>query len=578
MITRRITHALQRLLGPDLSKELGYFRPQRTWLIVGAIFAVLTALSSIALLTISGWFITASAVVGLAGITVAGSFNFLYPSAGIRAFALTRTVFRYAERLATHEATFRVLADMRTRFFQAVIPLSPSQVEGQRSGDLLSRLTSDIDALDGLYLRLVVPVITALAVVLAVSVTLAIVHPGAALFALILLLAAGLAAPVLTERYGRAPGAAMQSAQAALRSGLSETFAGRREVVAYGLEARASAQAERETGTLNQARRRLLRVETLSTAGGAMLSHLGVAGGLAIGIAAISPTGLSGQQAALIAFCLMAAFEAIAPMGPALAGLGRMRSAAQRIHALSEAEPLVRDPAPETAAEPPATGALSFKGVSFTYPGTEKSVLQNFSFTLGAGETLALTGPSGCGKSTVLALLLRLYDPQSGAVLFGETPLSAFRQAVLRRRFGYLSQRSEIFAATLRENLALADPSADDTALYAALRQAGLERFLTGLPDGLDTYLGENGRAVSGGEARRIALARVILKDAPILLLDEPTEGLDPQTEDQVMRTLGEIAREKTVLLVTHRTPPAWIGRTLAMGKDLTAPPASSAR
>jgi ATP-binding cassette subfamily C protein CydC len=257
------------------------------------------------------------------------------------------------------------------------------------------------------------------------------------------------------------------------------------------------------------------------------------------------------QSVGIAAFVVLAAFEALAPLPFAYQMLGRTRAAARRILQIADAAPTVSDP--ENKQAMPSASAVELTGVTFSYPGADVAALQQIDLAIGAGERVALVGPSGSGKSTLLSMILRFYDPDSGAVKLGGVDLRKLSIAELHARIGLLSQASPILAGTLRANLAIADPDASDARMREVLTACGLGRFVDGLPLGLETWLGETGARVSGGQARRIALARVMLKDAPILLLDEPTEGLDADTERALIETLRPLVEGRTVLIISHR-------------------------
>ena len=256
-----------------------------------------------------------------------------------------------------------------------------------------------------------------------------------------------------------------------------------------------------------------------------------------------------GALIALFVFCALAAFEALAPVTGAFQHLGQVIASALRITELTEQQPEVTFP--DTGSPVSEQVTLTLHDVSFSYPGQTQKALDTLSLQAQPGEHIAILGRTGCGKSTLLQLLTRAWDPQHGEILINEQPISALSETTLRQSISVVPQRVHLFSATLRDNLLLAAPHASDDTLSAMLCRVGLDKLLEG--DGLNAWLGEGGRQLSGGELRRLAIARALLHDAPLMLLDEPTEGLDATTESQMLELIGDVMRDKTVLMVTHR-------------------------
>jgi ATP-binding cassette subfamily C protein CydC len=525
-------------------------RPQRRQMVLGLVLAIVTALAGIGLLVLSGWFIAASAVAGATTAT-ALAFNFTSPSAGIRGFAVLRTGSRYAERLVTHDATFRFLAGLRVWLFRAAIPLAPARLEEQRGGDLLNRMTADVDSLDAIYLRVIVPSIVAGLAVLLVGGVLLWLAPAAAAIVVALALLVGIALPLAMRRIGAAPGQAIAAATARLRTRIVEGVQGLAELKVYQADGRHTEAVLGDNETLMAAQRRMARLSGVSTALSGLAGQLAALAILALGVAGVAAGVLPGPAVALMMLGALALFDALVPLPLAFQNLGRTRAAARRLLGFAALEPLVRDPATPAAA--PVGNALVLSDVSYRYRPGDRPALTGIDLVLAEGQRVAVLGPSGSGKSTLAALILRFRDPDAGSITLGGTDLRALPQAEIWRRVAYLSQRSQIFAGTIRDNLLIGAPGADDATLAAAVEAAGLAGWVATLPRGLDTWVGEAGIQASGGQARRIALARCILKDAPILVLDEPTEGLDGETEDQIIDALDRLTAGRTTLVITHR-------------------------
>ncbi|GEO38796.1 cysteine/glutathione ABC transporter ATP-binding protein/permease CydC [Skermanella aerolata] len=531
----------------ELWPFLKLFRRHALRMAFGALLMLVTLLAGIGLLGVSGWFITGSALAGL-GLLGGAAFNIFTPSAAIRAAALIRTGGRYAERLVNHEATFRLLADLRRWLFARAIPLDAGQIARLTGGDLLTRLTADIDALDNLYLRVVAPSMVAVIAAIAVLVPLGWIDPAVALTTAALMLVSGLLVPALAARLGAGAGADMVGIGARLRSHAVDGVQGLADLRAFAAEARQGAAIAQETDGLIARQRRMSSITGLSSA-----LSLMAAGG-AVWLALFLTTGQAGEDRldgpliALVVFLVMALFEATAPLPLAYQFLGRTKAAARRLTEIADMQPRVGDP--EHPVPVPDRHDLMFDGISFGYG---KPVLDDLRLHLPEGRTAVLLGPSGSGKSTLAQLALRLIDPDTGSVTLGGVDLRSLRQEDLHSRIAYVSQNTHLFAADIRDNLLIARPGATNDELWDALETVDLADFVESLPNGILTWVGENGVLLSGGQARRLSLARALLKDAPVMILDEPTEGLDTATEAVVMQALRPKMAGRTVLLITHR-------------------------
>jgi len=534
-------------------KTLAFFlslaRPDRWWLRLGAVLAILTLLAGIGLLSLSGWFITAAAIAGAAGL--GRSFNYLFASGGVRGFAMGRTLGRYAERLATHEATFRILARLRLWVFDRAAPLVPAGLGGLRAGDLLSRVTGDVDALDGLYLRLITPALSALFGALAVILVLSFAAPAAIVPVIGLFILSGLALPLLAARMGQSAGESVTGAASDTRSEAADLIAGMAELKAYGAETAVLSRLEAASTGWISGQRRLAGLALMNTA---VLAFAGPASFVA-GFLAAAASGASAPLAALAGFIAFGLFEAAAPLVLAGEQYGRTLSAAKRLKVLDDMRPAVAEPA--TPLPLPDGHDIVFDSVGLTYPGEQaRPALQDVSFTLSEGGRVALVGASGSGKSSIIRLLMGFYAPDTGAIRLGGADIAALGPSGTRARLSLVDQRADLLSTTVRANLLLARPDATEAELWQALEQARAADFVRALPDGLTTWIGEEGRLVSGGQARRIALARAFLRDAPVMLLDEPTEGLDSRIEGEFLDALDvwlDADARRSVLIITHR-------------------------
>jgi len=536
----------------DLWFFLKLFKPHSAWLAGGIALSLLTAFASIALLTLSGWFISASAIAGL--IALDGNtliFNYMLPAAQIRTLAITRTLGRYGERIVTHEATFRVLAGIRSWFFRQLVPLAPGRLSTMRSGDLLSRMTADIDALDALYLRLLAPAVVAAVGITAVTVFLAFYAPVISLTTGLMLVIASVWVPWIFNRLGSAGAEEIVVLAANFRIRQLDMIQGLADLIANQAYGRFSDKLVQFSDLMISIQRRNNRLSAISSAFTLLLSQITLLMALMLAAVAFKDGLLSGTDSAVVVFCVIAAFELVTPLPQALQMLGKTQKAARRIRQVTEMPPTITPAAQPLAL--PGCYDLQLNEVSFRYPDQQERVLKNISLVIPQGGKIAIVGPSGSGKTTLLQLLMRYYDPEQGSVLLAGQDIRQFDADELMSCFGVLSQRSQLFAATIRENLLIARPDASLAELNAAVKAAGLENFIGYLPEGLETWVGESGVKVSGGEARRIALARLYLKNAPVLILDEPTEGLDRDTERDVFTALANFSKDKTVVMVTHR-------------------------
>lgn len=518
-------------------------------LLLGILLAILGLTASIGLLSLSGWFLAATALVGSSVL-----FNFFYPSSGVRGLAIGRTISRYFERLVTHDATFRVLANLRVAVFRKLIPLSPARLNRYRHSELLNRLVADVDTLDTLYLNLITPFISAVMVILFmgiglsfVSITLMWIICGT-LTTLLLLL------PALFYHLGRQLGRNVIQARSTYRSQFIEWIQMNAEFLLFGIQQQATEKLqETEKNWLNaQSRESLL--------GGLSNALLMVINGILVTVVLyLAATTISAPDAenpealiALVVFCVLASLEILSPIGIAFLHLGQVVSAAERISEISEQQPAVLFEGNANWQENPKNQPLvRFEMVDFSYPQREQQVLKQISFDVRSGEKIAILGKTGSGKSTLFQLLTRNYDATSGQIWLNNCKIADYAEQTLRQHIVTLSQRVHIFSNSLRENLKMGNPSATDEQLSHIIKQVGLGYLLE--QGGLDLWLGEGGRHLSGGEQRRLGLARLLLSDAEIVLLDEPTESLDRDTEQQILTLIFQHCQDRTLLMITHR-------------------------
>ena len=525
---------------------LALYKRHKWLLTLGVVLAIVTLLASIGLLTLSGWFLSASAVVGVAGIY---SFNYMLPAAGVRGAAIIRTAGRYFERLVSHDATFRVLQHLRVATFSKLLPLSPAGLARFRQGELLNRIVADVDTLDHLYLRVISPLVGALVVILVVTIGLSVLDVTLALTLGGIMLATLLLLPPLFYRAGKPTGEQITQLRGQYRQQLTSWLQGQAELMLFNASDRYRKQMEKTEQRWQEAQRRQAELTALSQALMLLIGGIAVIAMLWMASEGVGGNSQPGALIALFVFCALAAFEALAPVTGAFQHLGQVIASARRITQITEQQPEVTfsQQAPQSISRV----ALTLDEVTFRYPQQSTPALNDISLQVAAGEHIAILGRTGCGKSTLLQLLTRAWDPASGQIQLNGQPLSDLSETTLRQAMSVVPQRVHLFSATLRDNLLLAAPQASDGELSDTLKRVGLDKLLE--DGGLNSWLGEGGRQLSGGELRRLAIARALLHNAPLMLLDEPTEGLDATTESQILDLLSEMMRDKTVLMVTHR-------------------------
>lgn len=533
----------------DLLRLLRLLGPGWRWQALGILLGCLVILANLGLLALSGWFI---AGMGLAGLGLMRIEIFL-PAAAIRALAIGRTVGRYLERLVTHEATLRLLSEFRVWFYEHLEPLAPARLQTHRSGDLLSRIRADIDSLDNAYLRVLAPSVTAVICVMLVTGFLARFSAGVAAVDLAGLLLVGLALPMLAFRAGRGPGRRAVALRGQLRADIADTVRGFEELQVFGALSRQTARHAADDATLSALQIRETRVEAAAAGATLFLMQATMVAALLLAIPLTRAKTLPGPDLAMIVLLVLASFDTVSALPAAYRALGQTLAAARRIFAIVDTTPAVREPAVRAAA--PGHFDITFRRVSFRYEDGGPWALRDVSFHVPQGTALGITGQSGAGKSSLGNLLLRFWEFQEGEILVGGVPIRQLAGKTLRGLCATVTQQTHLFNTSIRENLRIARPQASDAEMEDALRDAGILEEVCAMPQGLGTLVGELGTHLSGGQARRIAIARAFLKDAPILILDEPTEGLDAFAEDKVAQALARLMRGRTTLLISHRGP-----------------------
>jgi ATP-binding cassette subfamily C protein CydCD len=476
---------------------------------------------------------------------------------GVRTFALAKAGLRYGERLAAHDVALRILATLRVQLWQTLVRLGPAATARLRSGDLLARLVSDVDAQQDLVVRAFVPAASAALVGAGVVAGLALLAPAAGLALAGGLLCAGVLAPVLTRRLVREPGRRAADVSAVVVAGIVELLDAAPDLLAFGAAARRRTAVAAVEADLMALRRRVAGGAGIGVA----ITALGTGGATvactAIGVAALRAGSLPGPALAVLALTPLAAAELVAGLPDAARRWSTALPAAGRLAALETAPAAVTEPADPGPVPPGRT--LVAQRLAVRWPGAAQDAVTDVDLRVLAGGGLVLTGPTGSGKSTVLAALLRTLDPHAGSVAMDGVDTRRLLGDDVRSRIAWCGPVPHLFDSTLRENVRLARPDAGDDRIVAALRRAGLGDWLAGLPEGLDTRVGQHGGVVSGGERQRIGLGRAVLAGRPLLVLDEPTAHLDAATAERVCADVVRTTAGRTAILTTHR-PEAFPG------------------
>ena len=517
------------------------------WLALGALLGFLAIGSNIALMAMSAYLVSKAALVSnvaeLALVVTA-----------VRVLAISRAAFRYLERYATHAATLRILADLRVWLYASIEPLAPARLTRARAGDVLARLVADVDTLEDFSIRVVLPPIVAVLTTLFASLLLGTFDASLALVLLAFLVLTGVVLPLATRRLSRAAAVASIGVRSDLHASTIDVIAGMGDLLALDRADSHRAQVLALGADVDRLGDRLAVVRGLGGGLTAGLTTLCAIVVLAVAIPLVTGGRIEAVYLALIPMVAIAAFEGVQPLTTSVQQLDSSRAAGDRLFELVDAPPAVVDPAEPVPASSGATPpAIVIGSLTFAYDDGGRPALDDVSLEIPAGGSLAIVGASGSGKTTIVNLLLRFWDYGAGEIRLDGVDLRAMRADDVRRRIAVVSQRVDLFDATIRDNLALADPDVTDARLDEACRIAQLGDVIAALPAGYDTRIGENGVRLSGGERRRLAIARAILRDAPILILDEATADLDATTERALVESLRPFTAGRTTLVITHR-------------------------
>ena len=527
-----------------LGRTLAIARPQAGRLALATALGAAAVASAVGLMATSAWMISRAAqhpsVQSLAVAVVA-----------VRFFGISRGLFRYAERLVGHDAAFRVLADLRVSAWRRLEALAPVGLPAFRSGDLLARLVSDVDALQDLMLRVLPPWLIAAIVGSACVVLVGSILPAAGLVLAVALTLAATVVPVLTRQLSQRSQSRTAAARGELAANVVDLLQGSADLIAYGAVPGQLASTTAADADLTRIAAAAAGTAGIGSGLSVLLGGLAVWGALVVGVAAVHDGRVAGTALAVLALTPLAAFESVAGLPAAAQAMTVVRHAAARVFDVMDApDPVVEPAAP---APRPQDVAIRIRGLTVWWPGATQPALKGVDLDLPPGRRVALIGASGAGKSTLAAVLLRFLPYQEGSVTLGGVDIDRLPSDQVRSQVGLAAQDAYIFDTSLEENLRLARPQASGAEIADALAAARLDGWVANLPDGLATRVGERGAALSGGQRQRLAVARALLADFPVLILDEPGEHLDTATADALTADLFDATRGRTTLLITHR-------------------------
>lgn len=525
---------------------MGLMLPYWRRILLALILSVLTVTSHIGLMAASAYLLARAALQPPV-------LDLMVTIVGVRFFGLSRAIFRYLERYVSHDVTFRVLSQIRVKFYQGLEPLAPARLLNFRSGDLLSRIVADVEIQQNLFLRVIAPTLVAILVLIGYGLFLASYDVRFTVILAACFLAAGLGIPWGIKALTQGVGSQMVAFKAELNTQVADILMGMTELVVYGQVSENLKQIQLTDKKFRSQKRRIAWLSALSSALTGMIANLGLWLVLVLGILLVEKGKLSGVNLGMLALGTFSSFEVLFPLALVPHHLEINNAAAERLLELINVKPSVKE---GVALFPESCGVdFSFQEVSFRYNQDEPWALHQLTFRIPQRGKVALVGPSGAGKTSVVNLLLRFWEYDEGTIDLGGNSIREYSHEEVRRIIGVVTQKTHLFNATIRENLLLAKPEATEEELIRVSQQAKLHEFITSLPLGLDSFVGEGGFELSGGQRQRLAIARVLLKNAPILILDEAMAGLDPVTEREVMDEIYQLMEGRTTLVITHHLP-----------------------
>ena len=516
--------------------------PFKWWMLLAAFFGFLTIGSSIGLMMTSAYIIAKAALHPTIAALQVGI-------VGVRFFGISRGLFRYLERLISHEVTFKLLAQCRVWFYTAIEPLAPARLQRYKSGDLLSRIISDINTLENFYVRVLAPPLVAVLISALMWILFGLFSWLFSAILFLFMLIAGVGVPLLTHVLGRGIGKKLVLLESELSTLTVEGVQGLPELLLFGHADTHLANVLKLNDQLTGLQRRQAQINALHETLIDLVKNGAVVTIFLVAVPHVSVGILNGVYLAVLVLGTMAAFEAVMPLPQAAVHLEENLAAAERLFEMTDMEHSIFSPI-ETSF--PESFDISFRNVTFSYEADEEFVLENFNLDVPFGSKMAIVGPSGIGKTTIAKLLMRFWHAQSGEILIGGKFIQEFTQQQLAEIISYVPQNPYLFGGTIRENMLLAKPDATDEQLEFVCEKSHMMNFVKSLPEKFDTWIGEHGLRLSGGERQRLAIAQGLLKDASIFIFDEPTAHVDATTSFEIVSNVFQILSVKTILIISH--------------------------
>jgi ATP-binding cassette subfamily C protein CydC len=527
-----------------LLRLIGFTRAAWKGMVVALLLAAMTIICSIGLMGTSAYLISFAALQpSIAYLQVA--------IVGVRFFGIARGVFRYLERLASHSINLKLLAEIRLWVYRKLEPLVPAGIMRRKSGDLLAILTSDIDTLENLYVRVLAPPVTAILIAAGMFIFMSSLNQQLGLILMAGMLIGGGILPIFIVALSRNPGKKVIQKRAELNSSMTSSLQGAGELLVFGAEGKQKTALECISGEYGKAQMQLARVNGFGAGMMTWIINITVLGLLAAAIPLVRSGNLDGVMLAVVTLMSAASFEAILPLVQSGQQMEPAIEAGRRIFALTDSEPEIKEPL--ISQKLPNNFDIQINELTFRYPETPKPAISGITLSIPECKRIAFVGPSGGGKSTLVNLLTRNWNYSSGSITLGGVELNELKTGVAWEQISLLTQNPVILTDTLRRNLDIGNEKSTNTELISALEMARLGDWFRGLPEGLETWLGERGARMSAGERQRLAIVRMNLRNCPIQIFDEPTANLDLDTEREILELVLGNSAKKTILWVTHR-------------------------
>lgn len=537
---------------PNKLSLINFVKPIKWHLALGMLLSCVAALSNFGLLFVSGWLITSAAVAGLAGLAVSQAFNIMLPAAGVRFFAMVRILSRYLERIITHDGAFRLTSSLRTAVYALLIPQTPSGLMDKRGGDVLGQFVSDTETVSAYYTDAAIPFGRALCCSIVFIGLISCFLPIAGMTFGVSLIIAGVVVPIMTYWMSYRLIKQMRFVKSRMQGNLAETLQNFGELLTLTIADRSVNNVKQDQLYLDQGKLKLDIIESTARSLITAIMMIVVLLVLFQSISAYQVHLLSAAEIPMLVLGIMAAFDVILPLPAATHAKIKAEIAEQQLQV--SCNHTVADQIEEDlSVSPNAPYDLVMDQVCFSYPQQPSIILDHASLTIKQGEHVAIVGASGMGKSSLINMLFSFYPLQSGSIFLGGVDVKKITCDKLSSFVSVVSQDFHLFSGTIKENLKLINPEVTDKEIEDVLKIVQLDQFVTELPEGIHTFIGNEGLRLSGGQARRLAIAQGLLRKTPWLILDEPTDGLDSQTEQALMQQLMTHYTDKTIVVITHK-------------------------